>query len=48
MKNKIVIGISVLLIGFLLGGVSFYLLGKITGQQKGLYPSFSQCPQTDR
>lgn len=35
MKNKIAIGISVLLLGFLLGGVSFYFLGKITGQQKG-------------
>lgn len=40
MKNKIVIGISVLLIGFLLGGLSFYLLGKITGQQRG-YVSLS-------
>ncbi len=40
MKNKTVIGISVLLIGFLLGGVSFYFLGKITGQQKG-YVSFA-------
>jgi len=35
MKNKTAIGISVLLIGFLLGGVSFYFLGKITGRQKG-------------
>lgn len=35
MKNKIAVGISVLLIGFLLGGVSFYFLGKITDQQKG-------------
>ena len=38
MKNKIAIGIAVLLIGFLLGGVSFYLLGKITGQQQGYIP----------
>jgi serine protease Do len=37
-KNKIAIGIAVLLIGFLLGGVSFYLLGKITGQQQGYIP----------
>jgi serine protease Do len=37
-KNKIAIGIAVLLIGFLLGGVSFYLLGKITGQQQGYLP----------
>ncbi|PKL49794.1 MAG: peptidase [Nitrospira bacterium HGW-Nitrospira-1] len=35
MKNKIAVGISVLLVGFLLGGVSFYFLGKITGRQKG-------------
>ena len=35
MKNKIAVGISVLLIGFLLGGVSFYFLGKFTNQQKG-------------
>lgn len=38
MKNKIVVGISVLLIGFLLGGISFYMLGKITGQQQGYAP----------
>jgi len=35
MKNKIAVGISVLLLGFLLGGVSFYFLEKITGQHKG-------------
>ncbi|MBI5639771.1 MAG: DegQ family serine endoprotease [Nitrospirae bacterium] len=39
MKNKIVIIISVLLIGFLLGGVSFYLLGEVTGRYKGYQPS---------
>jgi len=33
MKNKIVVGIAVLLVGFLLGGLSFYLLGEFTGQQ---------------
>jgi serine protease Do len=44
MKNKIAIGISVLLIGFLLGGVSFYLLGKITGQQKGYIPLTPRVP----
>jgi serine protease Do len=38
MKNKIVIGISVLLIGFLLGGITFYFLGEITGKQKGYVP----------
>ena len=45
MKNKIVIGISVLLIGFLLGGVSFYLLGKITGQQRGYVPLSPHVPR---
>jgi serine protease Do len=44
-KNKIVIGISVLLIGFLLGGVSFYLLGKITGQQRGFVPISPHVPR---
>ncbi len=38
MKNKIGIWIAILLIGFLLGGVSYYLLGKIVGQQKGYIP----------
>jgi serine protease DegQ len=38
MKNKIVIGISVLLVGFLLGGLSFYLLGEFTGRQRGYAP----------
>jgi serine protease Do len=31
MKNKIVTVITVLLVGFLLGGISFYLLGEVTG-----------------
>lgn len=44
MKNKIVAGVSVLLIGFLLGGVSFYLLGKITGHQKGYIPFAPRVP----
>lgn len=38
MKNKIFVGVIVLLIGFLLGGVSFYFLGEITGKQKGYTP----------
>jgi serine protease Do len=38
MKNKIVIGISVLLVGFLLGGLSFYLLGEFTSRQRGYVP----------
>jgi serine protease Do len=45
MKNKIVIGISVLLLGFLLGGVSFYFLGKITGQQKGFITLTPNVPK---
>ena len=45
MKNKIVIGISVLLIGFLLGGLSFYFLGKVTGQQKGYLPLSPHVPR---
>lgn len=35
MKNKIVISFLVLLIGFLLGGISYYFLGKMTSQQRG-------------
>ncbi len=38
MKNKIVVGFVVLLVGFLLGGVSFYFLGEITGKQRGYAP----------
>jgi serine protease Do len=36
MKNKILIGTSILLVGFLLGGLSFYLLGRYAGRQ-GVY-----------
>lgn len=36
MKKKIVISIAILLTGFLLGGISFYILGKITGQHRYL------------
>ncbi len=39
MKNKIVIIISVLLIGIFLGGVSFYLLDELTGRKKAYGPS---------
>ncbi|MGE5301529.1 MAG: DegQ family serine endoprotease [Acidobacteriota bacterium] len=39
MKNKIVIGLATLLIGFLLGGVAFYLLGQYTGKQRGYVPA---------
>jgi len=34
MKKKIFIGIVVLLFGFLLGGISFYILGRITGTSR--------------
>ena len=34
MKKKILISISILLIGFLLGGITFYLLGRVSGQNK--------------
>ncbi|MFZ5908269.1 MAG: DegQ family serine endoprotease [Nitrospirota bacterium] len=36
MKKKILISISILLIGFLLGGVTFYLLGRVSGENKYL------------
>lgn len=45
MKNKIAVGISVLLLGFLLGGVSFYFLGKVTGQHKGFIPLPPNVPK---
>lgn len=35
MKNKIGTGTIILLVGFLLGGISYYYIGKLTGQQKG-------------
>jgi serine protease Do len=38
MKNKIFLGVLVLLLGFLLGGISFYFLGEITGRQTGYVP----------
>ena len=45
MKNKIAVGISVLLLGFLLGGVSFYVLGKVTGQHKGFITLTPNVPK---
>ncbi len=45
MKNKIAVGISVLLLGFLLGGVSFYFLGKVTGQHKGFVTLTPNVPK---
>lgn len=38
MKNKIVVGIAVLMVGFLLGGISFYLLGEVTGKHGSRVP----------
>lgn len=38
MKNKIVTGIAILLMGFLMGGISFYILGEFTGKQKVYSP----------
>ncbi|MBI5100565.1 MAG: DegQ family serine endoprotease [Nitrospirae bacterium] len=38
MRNKVVTVIAVLLVGFLLGGVSFYLLGEWTGKNRGSVP----------
>ncbi len=45
MKNKIALGISVLLLGFLLGGISFYFLGKITGEHKGFVTLTPNVPR---
>ena len=41
MRKKILVGVAILLIGFLLGGLTFYTLGKITGQGR-----FLQSPIT--
>jgi len=46
MKKKIIIGVAILLAGFLLGGVTFYLLGKMTGQQR--HPPYSGTPNVPR
>src|SRR5512135_680821 len=45
MKNKIVTGIAILLIGFLLGGISFYILGELTGKQKVYSPIVPNVPK---
>lgn len=45
MKNKIVIGTAVLLIGFLLGGLSFYFMEKMTGANKGYKPFTPNVPK---
>jgi serine protease Do len=46
MKKKIVISIAILLTGFLLGGISFYILGKITGQHR--YLPYTATPNIPR
>ena len=38
MRKKLLIGISILLVGFLLGGLAFYFIGKMTGRQSGYLP----------
>jgi serine protease Do len=38
MRKKLLIGTSLLLMGFLLGGLAFYFIGKMTGQQRGYLP----------
>jgi serine protease Do len=47
MKKKIIIGTLILLCGFLLGGLTYYFLGKITGQ-KGGYPSYTVPPKVPK
>lgn len=42
MKKKLTIGIIILLSGFLLGGISFYILGRVTGPSR---PSLSVLPR---
>jgi serine protease Do len=41
MKNKILIGVMVLLLGFFLGGISFYLLEEYSGGQKRYTVTYS-------
>jgi serine protease Do len=46
MKKKILIGTAILLLGFLLGGLTYYLLGRITGQYA--YPPYTITPNVPR
>ncbi|MEW6053496.1 MAG: DegQ family serine endoprotease [Nitrospirota bacterium] len=46
MKKKIAISISILLLGFLLGGISFYFLGKINGKYR--YSPYAVAPNVPR
>src|SRR4030042_1819280 len=41
MRKKLLIGTAILLVGFLLGGLAFYFIGKMTGQQGGYLPYFA-------
>ena len=46
MRKKLLIGTAILLVGFLLGGLAFYFIGKMTGQQGGYLPySAPNVPQ---
>jgi serine protease Do len=38
MKNKIIVGVAVLLVGFLLGGIAFYFLSRYTGSGREYMP----------
>ena len=46
MKKKILISVSILLVGFLLGGITFYILGRATGQYK--YLPYGGSPNVPR
>jgi serine protease Do len=46
MKKKIFIGIVILLSGFLLGGLTFYVIGKIAGQHR--YTPYTVTPTVPR
>jgi serine protease Do len=46
MKKKISIGVVILLLGFFLGGLTFYVLGKITGQYE--YQPYPVTPNVPR
>ncbi|MFA4919324.1 MAG: DegQ family serine endoprotease [Thermodesulfovibrionales bacterium] len=41
MKKKIIVGAAILLLGFLLGGITYYTLGRITGQSNSLPNAFA-------
>jgi serine protease Do len=41
MKKRLLIGTAILLIGFLLGGITYYTLGRITGQSRSMPYTFA-------